>query len=291
MPDDLLTRIRHRRDQLPPAERGIADLVTVDPGRAAERTISELARAAGTSETTVHRFCRSLGLRGYAQLRLALAAEAERLRADDRADLDLSSDLGPEDTPAQLVRKVGWANARAAEETAAGLDLDVLAALGDHVRWARRILVVGVGSSALAALDATQKLQRLGYGAVFASDVHAALMIAALLEPGDLAIGFSHSGRAREVVEVLEEARTARAGTAAVTSGPRSPAAAAADLVLLTAARETAFRSGGTASRTAQLTVVDALYVTLAQHDHARILDGLERAHDAVRRHSLRRPR
>ncbi|KDN87769.1 MurR/RpiR family transcriptional regulator [Kitasatospora cheerisanensis] len=289
MTDDLLARIRHRRDQLPPAERGIADLVSADPGLAAERTITELARAAGTSETTVHRFCRSLELRGYAQLRLARAAEAERLRADDRADLDLSRDLGPEDAPAQLVRKVGRASARAAEETAAGLDLDVLAALGEGVRRARRILVVGVGSSALAALDASQKLQRLGHGAVFAGDVHAALMIAALLEPGDLAIGFSHSGRAREVVEVLEEARAARAGTAAVTSSPRSPAAAAADLVLLTAARETAFRSGGTASRTAQLTVVDALYVTLAQHDHARIVDGLERAHDAVRRH--RRPR
>ncbi|GLW70982.1 RpiR family transcriptional regulator [Kitasatospora phosalacinea] len=291
MPDDLLTLIRHRRDRLPPAERGIADLVCADPGLAAERTITELARAAGTSEATVHRFCRSLDLRGYAQLRLGLATEAERLRADTRADLDLGADLGPDDTPEQLVRKVGRANARAAEETAAALDLDVLAALGDRVRAARRILVVGVGSSALAALDATQKLHRLGYACVFANDVHDALMTAALLQPGDLALGISHSGRPREVVEVLEEARASGAVTAVVTSNPRSPAAQPADLVLLTAARETTFRSGGTASRTAQLTVVDALYATLAQHDHARILDGLERAHDAVRRHSLRRPR
>ncbi|BAJ30287.1 MULTISPECIES: MurR/RpiR family transcriptional regulator [Kitasatospora] len=291
MPDDLLARVRDRRDQLPRAERGIADLVLADPGAAATRTITELARAAGTSEATVHRFCRSLELRGYAQLRLGLAAEAERLRADTRPDLGLGTDLGPDDTPEQLVRKVGWANARAAEETAAALDPAVLAALGDRVRRARRILAVGVGSSALAALDATQKLQRLGYPAVFASDVHAALMTAALLGPDDLALGISHSGRAREVVEVLEEARLAGAATAVVTSNPRSPAAAPADLVLRTAARETEFRSGGTASRTAQLTVVDALYVTLAQHDHARILDGLERAHDAIRRHSLRRPR
>ncbi|WP_055591054.1 MurR/RpiR family transcriptional regulator [Streptacidiphilus griseoplanus] len=80
MPEDLLTLIRARRDQLSRAEGVIADLVLADPGAAAERTITELAQAAGTSEATVHRFCRSLELRGYAQLRLALAAEAERLQ-------------------------------------------------------------------------------------------------------------------------------------------------------------------------------------------------------------------
>jgi DNA-binding MurR/RpiR family transcriptional regulator len=288
---DLLTRIRSLRESLPRAERGIADLVLRDPGAAAESTISELARSCGTSETTVHRFCRSLDLRGYAQLRIGLAAEAERLRADGRAVLDLGTDIGADEPLDQVVRKIGFANARAAEETVAQLDLAALAALTDAARAARRIDFFGVGSSALAAEDGARKLLRLGHAAAWWSDVHAALMSAAVLRPGDLVIAVSHSGRTREVVDVLTEARQAEAITAVVTSNPRSPAAEKADLVLTTSARETTFRSGGTASRSAQLTVVDCLYVALAQRSHPRAVDDLERAHDAVRSRTLGRAR
>ncbi|MFD6420893.1 MurR/RpiR family transcriptional regulator [Streptomyces sp. NPDC060198] len=295
MPDDLLDLIRSRREQIPRAERSLADHILTDPAAAAERTISDLARDAGTSVATVHRFCRSLDLRGYAQLRLGLAAEAERLRAstrdDTRAGLDLLADIGPDDSLEQVVRKTGYANARAAEETAAHLDLDALATLADAVGAALRTLVVGVGSSALAAQDAADKLLRLGHGAVARSDVHAALTDAALLREGDVLIAISHSGRPREITGVLDQARAGGAVTAAVTSNPRSPAAARADVVLLTAARETTVRSGGTASRTAQLTVVDCLYVALAQREHERTVENLRRAHDAVARHTLRRPR
>ncbi|MFB7513500.1 MurR/RpiR family transcriptional regulator [Streptomyces sp. NPDC056144] len=295
MRDDLLALIRTRREQLPRAEQSIADLILAEPSVAAERTISDLARDAGTSIATVHRFCRSLDLRGYAQLRLALAAEAERLRAgtrdDSRAGLDLVADIGPDDSLEQVVRKTGYANARAAEETAAHLDLDALATLADAVQAARRTLVVGVGSSALAAQDAADKLLRLGHGAVARSDVHAALMDAALLREGDVLIAISHSGRPREITEVLDQARGCGATTAAITSNPRSPAAARAGIVLLTSARETSLRSGGTTSRTAQLTVIDCLYVALAQREHDRTIEHLQRAHDAVLRHTQRRPR
>ncbi|MCX5208452.1 MurR/RpiR family transcriptional regulator [Kitasatospora sp. NBC_00240] len=291
MPVDLLNHIRSLHDSLPRAERGIADLVLQDPGTAAERTISELARACGTSEATVHRFCRSLDLRGYAQLRIGLAAEAERLRADGRAVLDLGTDIGPDEPLDQVVRKIGFANARAAEETAAQLDLTALAAVADAAQAARRIDFFGVGSSALAAEDGARKLLRLGHAAAWWSDVHAALMSAAVLRPGDLVIAVSHSGRSREVVDVLTEARRSGAVTAVITSSPRSPAAEKADLMLTTSARETTFRSGGTAARSAQLTALDCLYVTLAQRSHPRAVDDLERAHDAVRSRTLGRTR
>lgn len=288
MTEDLLGRIRARRDELAPAERTIADWVLRDPGAAAECTITELASAAGTSESTVHRFCRTLELRGYAQLRLGLAAEAERARADNRAGLALTEDISPEDTLAELVKKVGYADARAAEETAEALDVTVLAALADAVADARRIDVFGVGSSALAAQDAAQKLLRLGYAAAAWPDTHAALTAATVLRPGDLALVVSHSGRAWDVVDFLSEARRSGATTAAITSNPRSPAAEEADLVLVTAARETTFRSGGTTSRTAQLTVVDCLFVALAHRDFERTVDSIERAHEAVRSRTVR---
>ena len=64
-----------------------------------------------------------------------------------------------------------------------------------------------------------------------------------------------------------------------------------ADFVLLTAARETTFRSGTMTSRIAQLTVVDCLFVTLAQRDLPHTMEALERTFAAAQAKRVRRSR
>ena len=66
----VLIRLRAIRPSLTPAEERVAEVVLADARRSAGLTISGLATAARTSETTVLRFCRRLGLPGYPQLRL-----------------------------------------------------------------------------------------------------------------------------------------------------------------------------------------------------------------------------
>ncbi|WP_270934278.1 MurR/RpiR family transcriptional regulator, partial [Falsiroseomonas oryzae] len=65
-------RIADILDRLTPAERKVAELVAADPAAVTGATVASLARAAGVSEPTVIRFCRALGLEGFADLRLAL---------------------------------------------------------------------------------------------------------------------------------------------------------------------------------------------------------------------------
>jgi len=287
MTADVLVRLRGSLSSLPRAEQAIARVVLDNPSTAAELTISELAQAAGTSETTVTRFCRNIGLRGYPQLRLHLAAEAERKRSDGRPDVNLAADIQSGDSTADVIRKVGYADTRAVEDTIALLDVDAMDRLVEVIDAARRIDVYGVGSTAVVAADGAQKLLRLGYAAAAWSDVHAALMSASTLRPGDVAIVISHSGRTRDILDIIAEAKRRGATIAVITSNPTSPAAAAAYLVLVTAARETTFRSGATASRTAQLTVIDCLFVLLAKHHYEASLEAMQRAHDAVRGHVL----
>jgi DNA-binding MurR/RpiR family transcriptional regulator len=129
-------------------------MVLDNPGAAAELTISELAQAAGTSETTVTRFCRNIGLRGYAQLRLHLAAEAERQRADARPDVNVAGDITPADSTAEVIG--GYADARAVEDTVAHLDTDAPDRLVAAIDRAGRIDVYGVGWSAIVAVDAAR---------------------------------------------------------------------------------------------------------------------------------------
>src|SRR6266545_2240643 len=165
---------------LSPAEQRVARVVIDEAATAAKLTITELAERAGTSETTVIRFCRAKGFAGYPQLRLTLAAEAGRSQAD-RDDEALGSDISPTDDLGQVVKKIAFADARAVEDTGAQLDVGVLERVVDAVVAARRVDIAW-------------------------SDMHLALTSAALLGETDVAFGISHTGTTIDTIEAFAEA-------------------------------------------------------------------------------------
>jgi DNA-binding MurR/RpiR family transcriptional regulator len=262
----------------------VAEQVLADPRAAAALTISELAAAATTSETTVLRFCRRLGLRGYPQLRLALAEEGAQPRSAPTAQ---DTDISAKDSIADIVAKVAFADASAVEDTAQQLDQDNLAAAAKAIGSAKRVDIYGIAASAIVGLDLQQKLHRIGVVSFVWNDPHLALTSATLLGRNDVAIAISHSGTTSETIEALEAARARGATTVAITNFPVSQLAARADLVLATAARETSLRSGATSSRIAALTVVDCLYLAVAQRHLARARKAVEETRKAVSSHHL----
>jgi DNA-binding MurR/RpiR family transcriptional regulator len=282
-PAPLLVRLRGLRPSLSPAEDRVAEQVLADARAAAALTISELAVAAKTSETTVLRFCKRLGLPGYPQLRLALAEES----AQPRVSAAKTSDISAKDTIDDIIAKIAFADASAVEETAQQLDRQALAAAAAAIAGAKRVDIYGIGASAIVGIDLQQKLHRIGAMAFAWNDPHIALTSATLLARKDVAIGISHSGTTKETIEALEAAGKRGATTIAVTNFPVSRLATTADLVLTTAARETSLRSGATASRIAALTVVDCLYIAVAQRHLKRARKAVEETRDAVSGHRL----
>ncbi len=289
-PGGLIVHIGGLLPSLSPAEQRVGRLVMADPADAARRTITDLATAAHTSEATVIRFCRSVGIQGYPQLRIRLAAEAAR-RIEPPDARVVGGDIPPGADMAQIIATIAFNDARAVEETAEQLDPVVCEQVVAAISGADRVDVYGAGASGFVAADLQSKLHRIGRTACYWPDVHTALSSVALLGRGDVAIGISHSGTTRDVVEFLEVARDRGATTVALTNFPRSPVCALVDHVLTTAARETTYRSGVTASRLAQLTVVDCLFVGVAAHHRTRTRRALEVTAEALRGHRVGQPR
>ncbi|MEV4623758.1 MurR/RpiR family transcriptional regulator [Asanoa sp. NPDC049573] len=286
----LIVQISGLLPALSPAEQRVARLVVADPADAARRTITDLATAAETSEATVIRFCRSVGLEGYPQLRIRLAAEAAR-RVEPLDARVVGGDIPPGADLTQIIATIAFNDARAVEETAQQLDPEVCEAVVEALNGASRIEIYGAGASGFVASDFQQKLHRIGRTAYYWPDVHTALTSAALLGKGDVAMGISHTGTTADVLDVLDVARSRGAVTVALTNFPRSPIADVADHVLTTAARETTYRSGATASRLAQLTVVDCLFVGVAARNRAKARKALEVTAEAVRARRVTRRR
>ena len=285
-PGGLIVHISGLLPSLSPAEQRVGRLVVADPADAARRTITDLATGAQTSEATVIRFCRSVGMEGYPQLRIRLAAEAAR-RIEPPDARVVGGDIPPGADMAQIIATISFNDARAVEETAEQLDPAICDQVVDAIVGAGRVDIYGAGASGFVASDFQQKLHRIGRPAFYWPDVHTALSSAALLGRGDVAVGISHTGTTADVVEILELARSRGAQTVALTNFPRSPITDVADHVLTTAARETTYRSGAMASRLAQLTVVDCLFVGVAARNRARTRRALEVTADAVQSHRL----
>lgn len=280
----VLVRLRALRPGLSPAETRVGDLVLQDPRGVAEMTITQLADAAATSETSVLRFARRLGFKGYPGLRLALAQAG----ADTARPVLPSGDITPDDTVDEIIGKVSGTAANAVEETADQLDRAALARAASAIAASRRTALFGVTSSALVTEDLQQKLRCTGLWATASADIHQALSDAAQLGRDDVAVAVSHTGTTSEAVEFLEAAARRGATTVAITNFPQSPLGRVAGVVLTTAADETPMRSGAAASRVAALVVVDCLFMAVAQQRFDQTVQSVVAMREAVRTHHRR---
>lgn len=285
----VLIKVRRCLPSLRPAEQRVAQAVLADPAAVSESSITAVARQCETSETTVLRFCRAVGLAGYPELRIALARAAQWEEHDRSNGQPTTGQISATDSLADVVAKLTYADARAIEDTASGLDLPVLERAVDAVARAPRIDIYGVGASALVANDLHQKLHRIGRVSFVWSDAHLALTSAAVLGPECAAIGISHTGTTIDTIDALATARRRGATTIGITNFDGSPLAEQADHLLVTAARETTFRSGAMSSRIAQLALVDCLFAGVAQRGYDEAISALEDTYAAVRsRHQQR---
>jgi RpiR family carbohydrate utilization transcriptional regulator len=284
LPEGMLARIRVAQDALNPAERRVAAIVLDQPGAVVHMPIAEIAALAEVSEGSVVRFCNSVGCRGYQALKLALAADLAQ------PTLVLQEDITAADaSDAGLVaQKVFASDIRALQDTLKLLDPPALMRAVRSIETASELAFFAVGSSHAVASDAAGRFLRIGLRAHAEPDAHFQLVIAGLLPSSAVAIGISHSGVSREPVECLALAHARRATTIAVTARHPSALTEHADIVLLTMSTETRYREEAMASRIAQLSLLDSLYVTVAIRRPEASLESLRVTSEALVDHRLR---
>ncbi|MBI4828278.1 MAG: MurR/RpiR family transcriptional regulator [Nitrospinae bacterium] len=277
MAGGALARIRGILPSLLPAERKVAEYLLADPEALLSQSVGEVSAKAAVSEATVIRFCRTAGFSGFQSIKIALARETVNPVA-----AALHEDIAPSDTPLDAARKIFASNIDTLNETLRALDPAALSRAADTLGGARRILVIGVGTSAPVAYDAYAKFMRLGLSVTLQTDAHLQMMEAALLGKGDAVLAISHSGSTIDPVETVRVAKKAGARAVAVTSNALSPLARECGVTLITASKETRFRSEALASRIAQASFIDALYVILGLRDRRRALSCAKKIEDVI---------
>ncbi len=253
----MLKRIDRIREQGSRAERRVAAWVLNHPRETLDSTLAEMARKIGTSEPTVVRFCRRLGASGFSDMKLRLA------EALSRPASYLHRDVTPGDSAADAVMKVMDRSVHSimkVRDVAAQLPFDAAIAA---MREARQWVFCGLGASGWVARDACQKFFRLGVPCSAQTDTPTILQTCAVLDPGDVMLMISHSGRWAGVADAARLARDNGACIVALTQ-PGSPMAREANLLFDCEISEDTSVYTPMSSRLAHLALLDALQVSLA---------------------------
>jgi DNA-binding MurR/RpiR family transcriptional regulator len=269
-------RLQGAYSALRAAEQRVADFILKHPDELIYLTVTELAERTNTSESTVVRLCQKIGYKGYQEFKIVLARDLVE------PAMTIYAAIEPDDDLATVKTKVFQANAQALRDTIEVLDDAELERAVRAIAAARRVDIYGVGGSDPLALDAYHKFLKLGIQAVALSDGDMMAMSSALLGSGDVALGISHTGASRDVTDALSRAKSNGATTIAITHRPTSPITKVADITLVTAAKQTAFRSDASSSRIAQLTIIDTLYVGVAHTNLERSRQMIERTREAT---------
>jgi DNA-binding MurR/RpiR family transcriptional regulator len=254
-------RIRMMMPLLTPLEAKVVDTVFAMRDFSDETSLKQIAENAGVSEAMVVKITKKLGFSGFRDFRSAVSQYNRQPTAE---------------------MQVFRTSIHALEETLAILDMEAFDRAADLIHQARNRDFYGVGGSAQIARDVAHKFLRIGVRASVFDDSHMMLMSASLLVDGDIAIGFSHSGNTIAVIEAIQLARRNGARTIAITNYDSSALAQSADVVLCSTAQGSPLMGENAAARIAQLNILDAIFVAVAQRDYQAAERNLERTMSAV---------
>jgi DNA-binding MurR/RpiR family transcriptional regulator len=224
-PPDILSRILDGREAMSRGERRVAEVVIGDIEFAVHAPTNDIAARAGVSPPTVTRFCRTVGCGGLRELKLDLA---KTLSVGTRYLHNLDGRERTSETVSAIVSLIH----DTLDALASQISGETLLRVARAMHGAKRVLIFGGGGgSSMAAMEAENRLFRLGVYASHCNDSQLQMMMAATLKKGDVLLLLSISGRYDPLVQAAEVAAHYGARTIAITA-PKTPlAAAASDLI------------------------------------------------------------
>lgn len=271
----MLTTITHALPDLSPSEQRVGRWILKHPKAAANTTLARLALECRTSEPTVVRFCRRVGLGGFRELTIRLT------EALSSPTTYLHRDVGPDDSTSDAVIKVMDASIQSLIQMRSQLSSMPIDATVNAMKKARQIAFAGLGASGHVAADACHKFFRLGIPCTSLRDTTMILQFAAIADPSDVLVLLSHTGRWQDFARAALLANEQGATVVALTN-PDSVVAAEAGLLFPCPVIEDTSVYTPTSSRLAQLALLDAIYVALALAQGDAASDNLRRSKNAL---------
>ena len=271
----MLGQINQSLGSLSRAEKQVAEWVLAHPREAAESTVAAVARACATSEPSVIRFCRRMGLSGFRELTLRLTESLSQPGSLVHRNVSSSDSLS--DATFKVVEEA----IRSLVDLRAQLSTMPFARVVRSMASARQFVFAGLGASGHVASDASHKFFRLGTPCSALLEPPSIRQFAAIASERDVLLLISKNGNSPDLCEPARIARDNGALVVALTD-PDSDLARAASATFACDAQEDTNIYTPRSSRLVHLALLDALHVATALALGEPAAENLRRSKDAL---------
>ncbi|MCL2351607.1 MAG: MurR/RpiR family transcriptional regulator [Firmicutes bacterium] len=261
----LFVKMQGIYDTLKTAERKAADFILCHPEEFAGNTITESARGSNSSEATFVRLARKLGYPGFPELK---AAAGLANGAEQAANVELDVDGGQD--PAEVMRKVFESSVASLRDTVEIIDREAYARALDAIGAAGKIVFAGTGDAFAVAYAGYLRFVRAGFDAGCHMDFDLQIISVSQLNPEDLLVIISYSGRTKTMIELAKAAKSIGGKVLLITNFPVSPLAKRSDIVLCTATFAPIPTGEVMSKRIAEMCVMESLYTNILIRNYSR---------------------
>lgn len=283
MKNEIRILIERKYGDLRASEKQAADYILSHLEKIREMPLERLAQESGVSQPTVIRMTKALGFKGYKEFRYAAVEQLARSQQEEGITSPMyRCPLSRKDRLEDIPGKIAVAAGKIMEETLKNFPVSVFKKVVNALKKARVIDIYSVENSNAAASDLLTKLLYLGLRCRHFDDQYHQRICAGNLTNQDVAIGISYSGYSRDTVDIMKEAKKSGAVTIVITNFKESLIAKYADILICTS-QEQFFYGDVIFSRTAQMMIIDMIYMGLIASDYDRFSAALDRSGKAVR--------
>ena len=131
----------------------------------------------------------------------------------------------------------------------------------------KRVFIYGMGSSGLAAREFEMRFIRIGVDVESVTDSHLMMVNSGRITKDCLVIGISFSGKTKEVISAMEEARKKGADVILITAANNSAYSSMFDEVLLMSVKENLEYGNVISPQFPALIIIDIIYADFIEED------------------------
>lgn len=227
----------------------------------AQYSATKMGAQLGISDSSIIRYAKSLGCSGFPDLKLQLAAQSQHV--SPRHNQSVYDDIQSSDSTRDILAKSQYLFTSKIEQSLSLIEADTIEHCAELLVHADKIVLSGIGSSALVASDINHKLIRSGCNVHFNPDYHTQIIQASLLKCNDVLFVISARGNTQEVLTAIDKAREAKAKVIALTQYGEGKVAQQADYVIPYSYTEEHSQLGMVTPQLLQMIAFDVLFFKL----------------------------
>ncbi|ERJ11750.1 MurR/RpiR family transcriptional regulator [Haloplasma contractile] len=247
----ILTNIETYKNSLTKSETKIVKFLEEKITDVIYMSVTEFADTVDVGETTILRFCRKIGFKGYQDFKIAVAQD------DINKNNIETKDSISEKIYDSIVEVLSNSKNLIKQE-----DIDEVI---DIMNKARKVYFFGVGSSGITALEAKSKFFRIHRKFDAVTDSHFQSMVSEIVNEDDVIVVLTLSGSTKDVVDVVERAKQNGAKIVTITNYQRAPITKHTDILLLTSNKKMQIEGGAMVEKITQLYMIDILYISYVE--------------------------